>query len=57
MKVALLPLVTTPDGTENGIVVDGTGNAKRVNLLAWATAQLATAKTSALNAISFALRE
>jgi len=54
MKVALLPLVTTPDGTENGIVVDGTGNAKRVNLLAWATAQLATAKTSALNAISAA---
>ena len=54
MKVALLPLVTSPDGTENAIVVDGTGNAKRTNLLAWATAQLASAKTAALSAITAA---
>ena len=54
MKVALLPLVTSPDGTENAIVVDGTGNAKRTNLLAWATAQLASAKTAALAAITAA---
>jgi hypothetical protein len=54
MKIALLPLITSPDGTENAVVVTGDGDAKRVNLLAWATAQLASAKTAALAAITAA---
>lgn len=54
MKVSLLPLIGTPDGTEDVVVVDGTGAAKRTNLLDWATAQLASARDAALAAITSA---
>jgi len=54
VKISLLPEIT-PTGAEDAIIVEGgDGAAKRTNLLSWATAQLASAKTAALAAITAA---
>jgi len=55
MKVALLPLVTSPDGTENAIVVDGTGNAKRVNILGWLNAAISSIVATAIAGVQSGL--
>lgn len=59
MKVSLLPPKEVLDGTEQAVIVDpiedgGDGLAKRVNLLTWATNQLAAVKDAAIGAISAA---
>jgi len=54
MKVSLLPEIIATGAEDAVVVVGGDGDAKRTNLLAWATAALATAKAAALAAITAA---
>ena len=59
MKVSLLPPKEVLDGTEMAVIVDpiedgGDGLAKRVNLLTWATNQLAAVKDLAIAAVAAA---
>lgn len=55
MKVHTLPLITVPDGTEEAIVVDDTGFAKRVGIFAWLNAAIASIVATAVGAVQTTL--
>jgi hypothetical protein len=54
MKISLLDPIDEPTGAEQAVVVAGDGEAKRVNLLTWATNQLASVKAGAIAAVAAA---
>ena len=55
MKVSDLPEIETPDGTEQAVVVDESGGAKRVGIFAWLNAAIASIVATAVAAVQTAL--
>lgn len=55
MKIRLLPEITTPDGSEEAVVVDSTGDAKRLGIFAWLNAAIGSIVDTAVGAVQSTL--